>query len=79
VNSSAYTAKSASLKAKKLEAKGKRNWRITLRTTKDVKGGCDMCWHINSEFLWHVKLDSYTHAVLNLIILCTSFLPPWEN
>ena len=79
VNSSGYAAESVFLKAKKLEAKRKRNWRKILGMTKNVKGGCDICRHINSEFLWHTTLDSYTHAVLSLTILCTLFWPAWES
>ena len=79
VNSSGYAAESVFLKAKKLEAKGKGNSRKILGMTKNVKGGCDICRHINSEFLWHTTLDSYTHAVLSLTILCTLFWPAWES
>ena len=79
VSSHGYAAESVLLKAKKLEAKGKGNWRKILGTTKNAKGGCDICRHINSEFLWHTTLDSSTHAVLSLTILCTSFWPARES
>lgn len=79
VNYSGCMAKSVFLRAMKLGAKGKNNWRKILEMTKNVKGGSDLCWHINSKFLRHTTLDSYTHAFLNLIILCTAFWHAWKR
>lgn len=79
VGSCGYAANRVFLRAKKLEGKGQRRWRKILGMAKHVKGGYDICWHISSEFLWQMTLDSHTGAVVNLIILCTWLWPARES